>query len=91
MVHSVLASMYAIVAFRVPRNVRDEARLGSHTAKTYSKHVGCAHVSVTCKRSILIPGRFVERFIGVVWSLYRALEALKIRSTRGTPHGCLIA
>jgi hypothetical protein len=89
-VHRFLASMCAIVTFRVPRNVRGEARPGNHTAKTYSKHVSCAHTSMPCKRAVLMAGCSPCKSIGFVGYLGRALEALQIRAFRGTPRGHLI-
>jgi hypothetical protein len=83
---SFLASMCVTVAFRAPRNVRDEARPSSHAANKDSKDVGCAHASKPCMRTVLIRGRSLESSICLVWSLYRALEA--IQATRGTPRGC---
>jgi hypothetical protein len=89
-VHMFSASMCAIVTFRVPRNVRGGARHGSHTAETHSKHASCAHASMPCKRAVLMVVRSLDMSVGLVWSLFGALEALQIRAFRGTPRGCLI-
>jgi hypothetical protein len=89
-VHSFLASMCAIVTFRVPRNVRGEARSGSHTAKTYSKHTKCAHANMPCMRTVLMARCSLGKSKGLVGCLGRALEALQMRAFRGTPRGRLI-
>jgi hypothetical protein len=87
-VHSYLASMCAIVTFRVSHNVRGEARPGSHTAKTYSKHVSYAHTSMSYKRTVLMAGGSLGKSVGLVGCLGSTLEALQIRAFRGTPRGC---
>jgi hypothetical protein len=86
-VHSFLASMSAIVKFRVPRNVRGEARPGSHTAKTYNKHVRCAHASMSYMRTVLMARAPLGKSIGLVGCLGRASEALQIRASAGDAAG----
>jgi hypothetical protein len=82
MVHSLIASIYAILPFHVPRNVRGEARPCSHTTKTYNKHVGCACASMPCMRAVFIDGFSLERFTCSVWSIYRAL----VRGVKNTSY-----
>jgi hypothetical protein len=89
-VHSFQASICAIVTYRLPRYVRGEARPGSHTAKTYRKHVSCAHASMPCMRTVWMAGCSLGKSIGLVGCLGRALEALQMRAFRETPLGRLI-